>query len=139
MIRSVSTVAVFCIMCLSGVNNASGQSVEVVKELTSKKTIQNASTLEERTDKESGQNGDSTNQGKKNDSSRGSAAEQATPTFGRWIDLQTATLALRYAYNETSSGIRTFNRLQHSEIFKARFKFDNDGKYSLNAGLSSGP
>jgi hypothetical protein len=55
-----------------------------------------------------------------------------------WFDLQMALLALRYRYVDNSAGVTTLNQAQHKEQFKGRLKFDRQGKYSLNAGLSTG-
>ncbi len=56
----------------------------------------------------------------------------------RWFELQTATLTVRTRFIETSQGITISNNLQHQEAFKARFKFDPKGNYSLHAGVFSG-
>lgn len=56
----------------------------------------------------------------------------------RWFELQQATISTRYRAVETSGGVTTNNQVQHNEAFKARFKFDRAGKYSVNAGVFSG-
>jgi hypothetical protein len=58
--------------------------------------------------------------------------------LGRWFELQTASLRMRYLVRETSAGIVDANTLQHQENFQGRFKFDAAGNYSLTAGIASG-
>jgi len=89
--------------------------------------------------------------------SRGSAADpaaQGTPLtaqvpqpappssakviIGRWLDLQNATLNLRYRFVDTSGGTITTNQLQHRESLRARVKFDKAGRYALNLGMFTG-
>jgi hypothetical protein len=56
----------------------------------------------------------------------------------RWFELQTATIGVRYRFVANSLGVTTNRQLQHTQAFKARFKFDRAGKYSINAGVFSG-
>ena len=58
--------------------------------------------------------------------------------LGRWFELQTATLNLRYRYIDTSAGAITTNQIQHRESFGGRVKFDESAKYTLNFGLFTG-
>jgi hypothetical protein len=58
--------------------------------------------------------------------------------LSRWFELQTATLGFRHRWIENSREITTNKQLQHSEVFKGRFKFDPKGNYSINANLASG-
>jgi len=91
------------------------------------------STVEETQTKNKGTAGSS--------SSGSSAAATAQPPSGklsRWFEVQTAILYARYRFVETSAGVTTANQIQHKESFQARFKFDEQGNYSLNAGLFSG-
>lgn len=66
----------------------------------------------------------------------------ATPKPGaplaRWVEVQNATVNLRYRFVDNSAGTVTTNQLQHRESLRARFKFDAPGKYALNAGAFSG-
>jgi WD40 repeat protein/uncharacterized caspase-like protein len=80
-----------------------------------------------------------------NSTSRSAIAIGATPggptsrgILSRWIDLQTATLGIRYRFVENSQGATVANQLQSHVQFKARFKFDKSGNYSLNAGVFTG-
>ena len=68
-----------------------------------------------------------------------------TPTPGpspaglsRWIDFQVGTVATRYRYIETSTGAVTNNQLQGQVVFRARFKFDRAGRFSVNALAATG-
>src|SRR2546421_12801847 len=68
-----------------------------------------------------------------------SATPQTTKSkLTRWLDLQSATLNLRYRFVDTSEGVTTTNQLQRREAFKGRFKFDQQGKYSISFGLFTG-
>jgi hypothetical protein len=63
---------------------------------------------------------------------------KASPKTHRWIDWQTGTVETRYRLIETSDGLTTNDQLQHKQVLKAGFKFDPAGRYSLQAGASSG-
>ncbi|MGE4055735.1 MAG: hypothetical protein AB7F99_13130 [Vicinamibacterales bacterium] len=58
--------------------------------------------------------------------------------LARWIDVQNATLNLRYRFADNSEGVITTNQLQHRESLRARLKFDAPGRYSLNFGIFTG-
>lgn len=65
-------------------------------------------------------------------------APDTTNGFSRWIDLQTATLVARYRFIQNSAGVNVANQMQDQMQFKARFKFDRNGAYALNAGVFTG-
>jgi hypothetical protein len=67
-----------------------------------------------------------------------SRSETAKKAIGRWLDLQNATLNLRYRYADNSAGVITTNQLQHKETLRFRLKFDKPGRYALNFGLFTG-
>jgi hypothetical protein len=75
-----------------------------------------------------------------------SVAAQTTPSpqpasdhkWTRWFELQAATLTARYRFIDDSHGETASSQMQHQEIFRGRFKFDAEGRYSLNASVSSG-
>ncbi|MEO5740864.1 MAG: hypothetical protein ABIS29_09755 [Vicinamibacterales bacterium] len=58
--------------------------------------------------------------------------------LARWIELQNATLNLRYRVADNSAGTVTTNQLQPRESLRARFKLAAPGKYALNLGVFSG-
>ena len=58
--------------------------------------------------------------------------------LARWVDLQNATLNLRYRFIDTSAGVISANQIQHRETLRARLKFDTPGRYALNFGASTG-
>lgn len=68
------------------------------------------------------------------------AAPQPKPParLARWIDVQNATLNIRYRFVDNSAGIITTNQLQHRESLRARFKLDAPGRYAVNFGVFSG-
>ncbi len=75
-----------------------------------------------------------------------SLAQGQTETLGktpeaplaRWIDVQNATLNLRYRVADNSAGTLTTNQMQHRESLRARFKIDGPGRFALNFGAFSG-
>src|SRR5689334_22230784 len=58
-----------------------------------------------------------------------STQQKPAAPLARWIDLQNATLNLRYRFIDTSAGVVTTNSIQHRETLRARLKFDAPGKY----------
>ena len=56
----------------------------------------------------------------------------------RWIDWQTGSVDSRYRWVETSAGVKTSDQLQHKQVFKAGFKFDRSGRYSVQALAGNG-
>jgi hypothetical protein len=60
------------------------------------------------------------------------------PSFTRWLDVQNATLNLRYRVIDNSAGTITTNQVQHRESLRWRLKFDPKAKYTLNFGLFTG-
>jgi hypothetical protein len=66
------------------------------------------------------------------------AYAQSTPNFTRWVEVQNATLNLRYRFIDTTAGTVTTNQLQHRESLRARLRFDPKAKYAINFGLFTG-
>lgn len=66
------------------------------------------------------------------------AQQKPAAPLARWVDVQNATLNMRYRFADTSAGTVTTNQMQHRESLRARVKFDAPGKYALNAGVFSG-
>jgi hypothetical protein len=60
------------------------------------------------------------------------------PQLARWVDLQNATLNLRYRVIDNSADVVTTNQLQHRESLRVRLKGDRAGRYALNFGLFTG-
>ena len=60
------------------------------------------------------------------------------PALARWVDLQNATLNLRYRFIDTTAGAITTNQLQHRESVRALVKFDPKARYTANFGLFTG-
>ena len=58
--------------------------------------------------------------------------------MARWLDLQNATLNLRYRVIDNSAGVVTTNQLQHRESLRGRLKADRAGRYAVNFGLFTG-
>lgn len=58
--------------------------------------------------------------------------------IARWLDLQNATLNLRYRVADNSAGLITTNQIQHRESLRGRIKADRAGRYALNFGLFTG-
>ncbi len=66
------------------------------------------------------------------------AKAKSEAPLSRWVELQTANISTRYRYIENSKGVVTTNQAQYKDEFKARFKFDKKGNYTINAGVFSG-
>ena len=62
----------------------------------------------------------------------------AQAQVARWLEIQNATLNLRYRFIDTSAGLVTTRQLQHRETLRGRLKFDRTSKYALNFGLFTG-
>jgi hypothetical protein len=58
--------------------------------------------------------------------------------LARWVDVQNASLNLRYRVIDNSAGVLTTNQVQHRESLRARVKFDQPGRYALNVGTFTG-
>jgi hypothetical protein len=58
--------------------------------------------------------------------------------FARWIDLQAVQVNARYRWLENSAGRELLNQLQLQEQVRGRVKLDEQGRYSIHAGLSTG-
>jgi hypothetical protein len=65
-------------------------------------------------------------------------AKPAPSLLGRWLDLQTGTIATRFRFTETSAGVVTQQQLQYGEQFKGRIKLDQAGAYGINFALGTG-
>ncbi len=58
--------------------------------------------------------------------------------MSRWLELQTGTLATRYRYVESSSGVVSANQMQYTGQLKSRVKLDEKGRFTVNALFASG-
>jgi hypothetical protein len=58
--------------------------------------------------------------------------------LGRWLDVQQASLNLRYSEQETNEGVVSNNQIQHQQQFRFRFKADPAGRYAVNFGAFTG-
>ena len=65
-------------------------------------------------------------------------SQKPTAPLARWVEVQNATLNVRYRVADNSAGVVTTNQIQHREGLRARFKFDPPGRYALNIGAFSG-
>ena len=54
------------------------------------------------------------------------------------VNVQTATVSLRYKINENSRGTVTANHVQESASLKVRFNADEGGRFSVTAGAGTG-
>ncbi len=62
----------------------------------------------------------------------------AAPATARWLDLQTLSVSFRYRRINNTTGDVTSNVLQEKTQFRARLKFDPNGRYTVNVGVFSG-
>jgi hypothetical protein len=68
------------------------------------------------------------------------APRPASPSpLGRWLDVQQASLNLRYRGQETNEGVVSNNHIQHQEQFRFRIKLDPAARYTVHFGAFSGP
>jgi hypothetical protein len=58
--------------------------------------------------------------------------------LARWLEAQAFTVSARYRYVEDALDRTRQNQMQAQEQIRARFKFDEAGRYSVHAGLSTG-
>jgi hypothetical protein len=65
-------------------------------------------------------------------------AQKAPKAIQRWVDWQVGSVESRYRWIENSADVVTSDSLQHKQAFKAGFKFDAKGKYSLQAMAGTG-
>jgi hypothetical protein len=56
----------------------------------------------------------------------------------RWLDLQAASVGIQYLFAENGLDVTTANQQQYQVAVRGRFKFDADGRFTINAGLYSG-
>jgi hypothetical protein len=59
-------------------------------------------------------------------------------TLTRWLEVQNATLNIRYRFVNNSAGVTTTNQIQHRETLRVRLKFDARARYAINFGLFTG-
>jgi hypothetical protein len=57
---------------------------------------------------------------------------------GRWLDVQQASLNLRYRELETSEGVISNNQIQHQQQFRFRIKLDPAARYTIHFGAFTG-
>jgi hypothetical protein len=62
----------------------------------------------------------------------------AAATLRRWVEVQNASLNIRFRYVDNSAGVVTTRQLQHRETLRGRLKFDSPGHYAVNFGLFTG-
>ncbi len=67
------------------------------------------------------------------------AAPPAAEKVSRWLELSRLGLAARYMHVTNSTPVTTVTQLQHRQDFAGKFKFDSQGKVSLNFWVNSGP
>jgi hypothetical protein len=63
---------------------------------------------------------------------------RAAAFIRRWLDLQNASLNLRFRYADNSAGRVTTRQLQHRETLRGRLKLDAPGRFAVNFGLFTG-
>ncbi len=70
------------------------------------------------------------------------AAAQAGSTSGcescRWFEPTAATFSLRYRTTTDANDVRTLDQGQQRIVLAGKFKFDKEGRYTINAHASSG-
>jgi hypothetical protein len=79
-------------------------------------------------------------QSQNNAGQTGAAGSQNSkpPGISRWLEISSLTINARYRFIQTTEGITTTSHLQYRDSVVGRFKFDQEGRYTLNAGLHTG-
>jgi hypothetical protein len=63
---------------------------------------------------------------------------RAEPAVRRWFELQQLTIYSRYRFIENNRQVTTSNQQQYKDSVRARFNFDPQKRYTLNAGYATG-
>jgi hypothetical protein len=58
--------------------------------------------------------------------------------LGRWLDVQQASLNLRYREQETNQGVVSNNQIQHQQQFRFRITLDPAARYTVHFGAFTG-
>ncbi|HEY2866084.1 MAG TPA: hypothetical protein VGJ02_03240 [Pyrinomonadaceae bacterium] len=67
-----------------------------------------------------------------------SSTTTPNPEAHRWIDIDTFSISTRYRFIENANGRTNSNQQQWQLLLHGRFKFDQEGRYSVVASLASG-
>jgi hypothetical protein len=64
---------------------------------------------------------------------------ESTPgKLHRWLDLQAASIGTQYIFAKNGLGVTTANQQQYQVAVRARFKLDDQGRFSIDTGLYTG-
>jgi hypothetical protein len=66
------------------------------------------------------------------------APAASEPPLRRWFEIQNLTLYSRYQFIRNSAEVVTASHPQYKDTFRARFNFDAQKRYTINAGAFSG-
>jgi hypothetical protein len=64
---------------------------------------------------------------------------QSAGRLHRWFELEAATVGVQYVFAKSGLGLITASRPQYQIALRARVKLDAKGRFSINAGLFTGP
>ena len=65
-------------------------------------------------------------------------SKATTGKLSRWLDLQAASIGTQYIFAKNGFGATTANQQQYQVAVRARFKLDDQGRFSLNTGIYTG-
>ena len=65
--------------------------------------------------------------------------QPAAPALRRWLDVQSILAATRYRWTENSAGRVTTSAVQWQTQLRARFLFDQAGRYHIGSFVTTGP
>src|SRR5436190_22008928 len=68
----------------------------------------------------------------------GASGDRTPGRRHRFFDLQTAIVETRYRFIESTSGTTLANQWQHKQTIRGAFKFDERGRYSVQALVGTG-
>jgi hypothetical protein len=62
----------------------------------------------------------------------------ATGELGRWLDLETISVSMRYRHVQNFLGATIASNAQYQVTLKGAFRFDSDGRFTVHAGVFTG-
>jgi hypothetical protein len=127
-------ILVLCALCLSLL----AQTVSAQENAVSKNATRDLQAVAARKNPEETGNSDRSADDETLHSSDTSPEPAPAGKTSRWFELEHAIISTRYVFADNRNGDKLANQVQHQEEFSGRFKFDADGKYSINAGLNTG-
>ena len=74
-------------------------------------------------------------QSRQKDSSKSATTKDE---ISRWFEIEQLSVSSRYHFIENANRVKASNSFQYQFVGKFRFKFDKDGKYSIDSNIATG-